>query len=193
MHASEVLSQIRKILHRWEPLGSQRMENGAVCVARVQRRGSQSWLHCIMGPAPKAELARLQFDFPGLVPREYLELLSVANGMMLFSRRLSIYGLRTSYDRSPNAPIQPFEVRIPNSVERLSTDPDDAFLFGSYAENGDRLASFASTGEVVRFSELASEPLQSWPSLAAMLLGEVERYALLCDHEGRMHPSTFGA
>lgn len=190
--AERLHARLMRIVHRWDHLGVERMPNGALYIGRVPHQGSRAWLHRVFGPAAEAAIARIEQGFPGRVPREYRDFLATANGLNLFTRRLCIYGIRAGINRSLNAPAQPFDLGRPNREERVPGVPADAFFVGSYAATGDKLAILGETRTVIRCSRTAPDPLQSWPSFAEMLHSEVERYAALCDEEGRMHPSTFG-
>lgn len=183
MTDTSYFDRILQSLHKWDHLGYQQVPNGTLLIGRVPHVAPAAWLHEIYAPIG-ADQDEVLAHLPVPVHADYKAFLSRANGMYLFSGQLCIYGIRSSYERIGGAKWQPFDLRIPNTMERVPGAPSDAVFVGIDAVSQQPLAILSGTGETFRCQRDDPARLQSWNSFAEMLLSEIERLSLLCDSNG---------
>jgi hypothetical protein len=82
-------------------------------------------------------------------------------------------GRRTTYERSIDV-REPFDLIVPNTLERLADAPDGALFFGGYDWDGS-LVYLDQSERVVRCDRDTAEPLNTWPDLSTMLWTEFVR------------------
>lgn len=109
------------------------------------------------------------------LPVELAEFYRGLNGASLFSDSLSIYGLRTSHDRTNARLVEPYGIETANSYERLKGAPRFAVFMGFYANDGSHLYMDADQGMVHHCGRFDPRPLHSWLNLHTMLESEIRR------------------
>lgn len=172
-----------QVLHQWDHLGTQSLPDGTVLIGRVPQIAPEAWLHKLFAPATPEQRSVLS-ELPTPVHTDFADFLTRVNGLSVFSGYLSIYGLRSSYARRGDGRWQPFDVRTPNTLERIKHAPQDALFVGS-SFHAERLLAISSiSGEVVESTRDQFTILRRWRSFSTMLLGEIERMATFCDAEG---------
>jgi hypothetical protein len=100
---------------------------------------------------------------------------------------LSIYGLRSNYDRVGDAAWQPFSILTPNIEERLKDSNFYYFIIGRYFEDGSRIAIEIATNRIIRLLARKNSPtLSEWPDFSTMLTQEIKRIANHFDATGHL-------
>lgn len=185
MTEASYLDDILGVLHRWDHLGVRPLPNDTILIGHVPHVAPEAWLHKVYAPLPAGD-SEVLAGLPVPVHPDYRALLARANGLNLFSGHLCVYGVRSSYARRGEARWQPFDLRIPNTFERVPGAPSDALVAGINTHTQDAFAILHGSGEVVRWPRDRPEVLERWDSLAEMLMSEVERLASLCDEAGHV-------
>ena len=177
-------------MERAKILGERQLPNGTRLIGHVPHVAPEAWLHEIFPPLDKGGIDKLEAGLKMSIPTDYKEFLSVANGLMLFSCRLSLDGLRTSYVRTGDEAIQPFSLLTPNTFERPKDALPSYLFIGGYGQDGSRLYIDGETSKVFRAARRTSTPLNEWKNFEEMLVTETIRIALLFDDKGkRINPN----
>lgn len=165
-------------------LGYERTPGGAELIARAPHVAPEAYLHEIYPPLDAGGIREVEALLGRGLPRDFADFLSVANGCYLYSGALSIFGLRREGGRSVDESRQPFDLALPNRLERLK-DAAAAFLFvGFYDWDGSLLYIDPASNRTFRCGPKSARPLNEWPDFGAMLLSEVKRLAGLFDAGG---------
>lgn len=174
------------IIERWAGLGTRKLENGTYLVGHVPHVGPQAYLHIIFPPLDPEQITGIEQKIGTVLPDEYREFLLRVNGLHVFSTALAIYGMRRNYVRVGDEAIQPFDINIPNTIERPK-DADEAWvIIGSYKQDGSNIYIDKTTGKVYRSERWkAKNRLNEWPDFWTMLTSEVQRLSTLFDELGR--------
>ena len=167
-----------------EVLGARTTASGTRLVGHVPHVAPEAYLHIVFPPLDGVRLSALEQAIGRPVPPAYRRLLSITNGLDLFSSSLSIYGHRTSYARAGDAARQPFSAVVPNTAERPPGIPNDAVVVGGYGRDGSQI--YVLDGAVYRCDRDNGAPLNMWPDLFSMLVTEARRLATHFDASGRL-------
>lgn len=108
-----------------------------------------------------------------------------SNGLHLFFH-FSLYGMRKSYNRNPNATPEPYGLIEPNIYERPKNAKDTYFFIGGYRYDGSKLYIDSENGKVHFCKSRDATSLLSWDSFEDMLISESQRLFTLYDDRGRM-------
>jgi len=169
----------------YQRLGYEKTPGGAELIARAPHVAPEAYLHEIYPPLAAGGIREVEERLGRRLPQDFADFLSVANGCYLFSGTLSIFGLRREGGRSVDESRQPFDLALPNVLERLK-DAAEAFLFvGFYDWDGSLLYIDPASRRTFRCGPKSARPLNEWPDFGTMLLSEVRRLAGLFDAGGR--------
>ena len=123
-------------------------------------------------PLTEEQLSLLKARLGMELPEAYAAFLSeVSNGMHLFHRCLSLYGLQGKLDRRSGV-LGPFDLDIPNCYERPRNADEDCFFIGGYSYDASQL--------------YMRTPLRQWSSFSVMLTEEIQRLRSIHDPQGRL-------
>jgi hypothetical protein len=144
-----------------------------------------AYLHRLYPPASIDQIACIA-SLTGRQPQPDLRtLLAQHNGFDLFNGSLSIFGVRDHWDRTASDVIWlPFDLGSQGSLLNTMIGRDD-MLIGGIGPNGQRLV-LRGNGSVDRTGSEKPDVLESWPSMADMLICETERFAQYYNTDGRM-------
>lgn len=118
---------------------------------------------------------------------DFRDLLSIHNGMHLFNGSIAIFGVRHALTRAPEEAIWlPFDLGTPN-IDPGALLGRDEMVIGSIGPDRNALVCRADAG-IDRMDRETGERLETWASLAEMLLSEATRLAKYYDPDGRMVP-----
>lgn len=118
------------------------------------------------------------------IPKQYkLFLTLVSNGMHIFHRCLSLFGLQEYLDRQ-HSPQGPFDIAIPNIYERPSNADSSYFFFGSYSYDGSLLYMTDDTDTVYYCARRDATPIKTWSSFSDMLIEEIHRLNSIHNTQG---------
>jgi hypothetical protein len=128
-------AKLRGLIDPWNRLGSKKFPAGTVAIGHVPHVAPEAWLHCLMPPLDQDSLEVLQGEIDRDFPSDLKQLMLLHNGMRLFNGLISVYGLRTSYQRSNMDAMQeqPFDMVRLNTLERPRNVSDELVFFGSIA------------------------------------------------------------
>jgi|SRR6185369_4004354 len=181
----EALQKIFPILDRAKPLGARTLPNGTRLIGHVPHVAPEAWLHEIFPPLHAHGIEAIERGIKRALPQDFKTFLEFANGLMLFSCSLSIYGFRTNYSRTGDDAIQPFDIITPNTYERPKDALPSYVFIGGYRSDGSLIYIDSDTSKVFRSARKRSIPLNEWTNLEEMLVTETIRIALLFDDRGK--------
>lgn len=119
------------IVEKARSFGYLEISNGARLFGNVPHVGKQAYLHEVYPPLDTVDLLKLDSEMGFKVPENYRYFLSNnANGIKLFSDRISLVGLRKNYSRDFDDSRKPYHLRTKNIIERLKNVQPEFFLLG---------------------------------------------------------------
>lgn len=185
------IPQSLELLRKYDHLGYRRFDDGTQQIGKAPHIAPLAWLHTIYQPLSEKELVGLEEALRRQIPASYRAFLQVTNGLTVFTRELTFYGLRTDYSRDPYAILQPFDIITPNTLERPANAKDTTFIIGGYSWDGSSLYIDTTTDQVFLCRENNIKPLQVWEHFDDMLEKEINRLSTLFDDQGRqLKPNT---
>jgi len=182
----DYFDRIMETLGRWNHLGRRDVSNGTQLIGHIPHVAPLAYLHVVFGGLSDSQINQIEVGIKRELPEMSRAFYRRANGCSLFGGAISIYGLRFNYDRGlEDEARQPFDVVLPNRVERAGNANVETIIFGGYNRDGSRLA-FAPDHSVFMCPPATRRPILSrWDDFETMLVSEVERLAALFDADGR--------
>ena len=159
-----------------EEFESEMLPDGTELIGRVPHVAPEAGLHLFFAPATDEQIQNIQDQIGTLLPSDYANFLLEFNGISLFSNALYLYGARKNYKRSGNDVWQPFDIVVPNTLERPDALESSEIIIGGYTLDGSRLCMNRASGEIFRIDRLATgSVLNRWPDLKVFLREEIAR------------------
>jgi len=187
MSIGRALDHVIAVAERWSS-SEDRSFNGGRLICRTPWTGSEAFLHRLYPPVSSELIATIAPATGRQPPTDFVQLLERFNGLSLF-KSLSIYGVRTSYDRSAEVMHwQPFDVGS-HQFGLLDLVGRDGMVIGSVGPDVDPVAIRSTVGDVARFDQKSRTVLETWSSLAEFLVSETDRYARCFAPDGHLLPS----
>lgn len=179
--------ELESIVEEAGIFGFRETGEGARLYGHVPHIGPEARFHVLFRGLSDLDIGRLEKEVGAQLTGQLRVFLGFSNGASLFSRSISIYGLRRSYSRSGDEAWQPFAMETANRIERPEGVPDSYIFIGGYFDDGSKIIFDSRNGKIYRLPRRKSAPiLNEWPSLATMLVSEAKRLKLLFDDKGRM-------
>jgi hypothetical protein len=169
---------------QYRSLGYERLENGAELIGRAPHVAPHAWLHQRFAALDAASISALTRSLDRALPPAYQQFLEIANGLNLFSTSLCFLGAVDYMKREGPYRWQPFDIVLPNRLERPPHLGEDALVVAAYSHDGSQL-SIDGGGRVSRLQRKSGEVLNIWPTLLSLLQSELTRLAMLFDASGR--------
>jgi len=170
------LGSLVAILDSWSDSADQVNEYGTKLIGHEPTIAPKAYRHIIYSGLSAEYVAEFQSRSEKLIPEQYLEILAVANGMLLFNGSIRVLGYvpleRSGENRIHNYPPS---VTSSNTYGPLVKAARDNFVVGFYKEDGSYVY-VGSSGQVVRFDyEGDRGVIEQWESLYSWLVSEIER------------------
>lgn len=183
-------ANLNAILTRWRVRGARTTAFGAELICHVPHIAPEAWLHELHAPLTEPQLCSLEARLERAIPRDIRRFFRFrANGLHLFSDSYSVHGRRWSLERIGDAAIQPYCIASTNDPrERFRGCPPEFFFFGSYSEDGSRMAypDPSKSDEVWRVNRETGHKIAEWPDFWTWLVREATHYSALYDDCGRL-------
>ena len=179
--------ELRRIIDVWAKLGRRKYPNGTLRIGHVPHVAPEGYLHHLLPPISPENLEVLQDEIGWDFPDSLSHFLKIHNGIDLFSDLVGINGRRTSYKRSDIDAMmeQPFDMVLPNTLERPGNAPEDFIFIGSLGDDRQLVGAWPD-GSISLWDaekELASMPL--YGNVFDFLLDESIKAQSLFDDSGR--------
>jgi hypothetical protein len=172
-------------LRKYEYLGTQKLNDGTELIGRAPHIAPMAWLHTIYMPLSNEEIMELESRVQQRIPSSYKNFLLISNGLNVFNTTLSLYGLRRNYKRTVDDVWQPFDIILPNTVEKPSNADNNNFIIGSYDWDGSYIYIDKTSNKVFLCEREDATPLFEWENFELMLDSEIIRISKLFDNEGK--------
>jgi hypothetical protein len=175
------------VLKEWKEKGFRKLKNGTEIICHVPKVGPEAWLHEVYVPLSEEAINVLERNTVAKkVPLILKEFYRKMNGINLFSDVFCVFGLRTSYVRTGDESIQPYDL-ITIDSGRHKDSPQSWLIFGSYSWDGSHVVMDTSDSEnpkVFRIERWTTNILQEWDNFSEWLNSETVRVQLLFDENG---------
>lgn len=171
-------------LKEFNYLGEKILEDGTLLIAKAPHIAPLAWLHCVYAPLTESQISEIEQRI-GEMPKVYKEFLKTSNGLGVFNTTLSLYGLRGNYRRQIQDVWQPFDIIIPNTLEKPANAKESVFIIGGYDWDGSYLYIDKRSGKVHLCDRDDAKSLYEWDDFEEMLSSEVRRLVTLFDKEGK--------
>lgn len=176
-----------EILQRWTPKGERQLADGTRLICPTPHVAPEAWLHALFAALREEEVQELERRCGLPLPNDFRSFLLHANGALIFSRQIAIWGLRKSYVRTGDEAWQPFDLPSQNEgAMRPGGSPSELFFFGS-EERGASWCFFDAKDASYRVGKTPREhfnPTRYWPSFWHWLLERSESLAAQYDCTG---------
>lgn len=181
----QYLPYIQELIEEQARLG--KVEQPLVCrYGHVPQIAPQAYNIYTFAPLTDEQIELLEQSSKRSIPTAYREFLTqVSNGMHLFHRGLSLYGLQGPINRTAGSQ-GPYELSIPNTYERPRNADSSYFFFASYSRDASRLYMRDGSEKVYYCARRDATPLKEWDSFSDMLIEEIQRLRSLHDTEGML-------
>lgn len=178
-------NEVKKLLFRFEYLGIEKSELGAILIGKAPHIAPMAWLHSLYPTLTEIDVDILEKKLETIIPKDYKDfLLNYSNGLSIFVSKFSLYGMRKEIGRTIEASRQPFSLIIPNTIEKPKNAKENHFFIGSYNWDGSKLYIDSETGKVHYCDRWDAMSLYEWNSFEEMLISEVKRITSLFDEKG---------
>lgn len=179
-------TEIKKYIQTFEKYGCKEYENGTKEYGHAPFIAPEAYNFCVFATLNEDDIVELERDLKREIPAQFRSfLMTDSNGLHLFFH-FSLYGMRKSYNRNPNATPEPYGLIEPNIYERPKNAKDTYFFIGGYRYDGSKLYIDSENGKVHFCKSRDATSLLSWDSFEDMLISESQRLFTLYDDRGRM-------
>jgi hypothetical protein len=178
-------ARVMEVILRAEALGARRLANGTYLIGHTPHVAPEAYLHVTYPALDDAQIDAIDQAIGRPLPDQLRDFYRYSNGMDLFGCTLSIFGLRTKFERTGDAAWQPFSIVAPNVTERPHDAEEPLVFFGCYESDGSQLAMSSQSRVVYRCRARTAQTIGQWPSFEDMLVAEVTRLSYLFDETGR--------
>jgi len=177
--------ELEQLLYRFESLGIEKSQNGAILIGRASHIAPLAWLNCLYPVLENEEILLIEEKLGTKIPEDYKFFLSnFSNGLGIFVSVFSLYGLRKDLVRSIEASRQPFSIFTTNLIEKPKNSKDSYFFIGGYNWDGSNLYIDKQTNKVHYCDRWDATSLFEWNSFDEMIVSEVKRITNLFDKKG---------
>ncbi|KAF5063136.1 SMI1 / KNR4 family [anaerobic digester metagenome] len=179
----ERYNKIISILRKWENCGNRKTNNGTEIICNVPNVAPNAWLHKIYGKLDENSIKHIQSVLNTTLPNDFIEFISIANGINIFSDSLSVWGVKTSKARTGDEAIQPYGIIELNQEYKL---PKNILIIGSYSWDGSIVLYDLNKSDkkIFRCHRDELTKLNEWNSICDWLECEVVRLSSLFDKNG---------
>lgn len=177
--------EILGLLKKFDYLGEKTLGDGTHLIGKAPHIAPLAWLHTIYPPLSEEEISILEGQINNKIPKSYKDFLLLTNGLNVFNTTFSLYGLRKNYNRTTEDIWQPFDIILPNTIEKPDHATHNTFIIGSYDWDGSYLYMNTESERVFMCDREDITPLYEWESFREMLEKEVKRLVGLFDKQGR--------
>lgn len=190
MCSEELFNEILRKVSKWSSMGANSLSNGVRLICPTPALGPKAWLHVIFAPLAPETIMDVARTLRVSLPNDFAKFLRLANGLMLFNYRISVWGVRTSMVRlGGDESWQPQDLADQNfETMRPDGSPEDIVFFGG-SDDGETWCFFESDGDGYRVGKTNRhrfDTIAYWPDFGSWLLSEIESLETLFDADGVM-------
>lgn len=177
--------EVKKGLYKFENLGIETAENGAILIGKAPHLGTMAWLHKIYPILSEDDVIKLEKELNTKIPAAYKYfLMNYSNGLNIFASTFYLDGVRKQIGRSVEASRQPYSIITTNLYERPNHSKDNYLFIGGYNFDGSHVYIDKETNKVHYCDRYDATSLLEWNSFEEMVVSEVKRITQLFDDKG---------
>jgi hypothetical protein len=156
--------------------GDMENEVGTKLIGHNPSIAPKAFTHVVFQPLNESDLSDFNTKLGRTVPEQLKALLSLANGMMIFSGAIRVLGfLPVQKKGEVTVHNYPSDIMVPNVSARINGLSHEDVVIGWYKEDGSYVVALES-GIVTRYDVLGNgEEIQSWSDIDTWLVSEVTR------------------
>jgi hypothetical protein len=185
MDSEELFNRIIKTVNKWAPKGVKVLPTGVRLICPTPLVAPEAWLHVVFPNLSPIEIDTMEKKLGMLLPNDFQQFLLQANGLHLFSYRISIFGLRKTWAREGDEAWQPFNLVSHNyKNDRPHGSPTNVLYFGTY---DDSWCFFELDGDSYRVGMTDRHhfrPTVYWPDFGTWLIDGTRYLESLFDGDG---------
>jgi len=165
------------ILDSWSDSADQVNEYGTKLIGHEPTIAPKAYRHVIYSGLSPEHKAEFQSRSEQPIPEQYLDILAVANGMLLFNGSIRVLGyLPLELNGENRIYNYPPSVTASNTYGPLVKAAESNFVVGFYKEDGSYVY-VDPTGQVVRFDYGGDRGvIGQWESPCSWIISEIERH-----------------
>lgn len=175
-----------KYIQTFEKYGCKDYGNGTKEYGHAPFIAPEAYNFCVFTTLNEDDIIKLERDLKREIPSQFRSFLMTDSNGLHFFFHFSLYGMRKSYNRNPNATPEPYGLIEPNIYERPKNAKDTYFFIGGYRYDGSMLYIDSENGTVHFCKRRDATSLLSWDSFEDMLMSESQRLSTLYDDRGRI-------
>jgi SMI1 / KNR4 family (SUKH-1) len=189
MHTRVLFDEVVRTMCRWSSNGERQLYTGVRLICPTPQVAPEAWLHVLYPPATPEAIRSAEMKLGIPLPEDYKSFLLSANGFVMFSYRLAVWGIKKSMARTGDEAWQPYDLVNHNQeTNRPEGSPSNLLYFGS-TENGATRCFFElndGTYRVGKTSHNSYHPDGYWPHFGSWLLDQMRSLEILFDSSGAM-------
>jgi hypothetical protein len=184
---------VLEIVGRWSAAGETHLANGTHLICPTPHVAPEAWLHVVFPDLSSDDIGTLSLG-PNRseVPGEFQQFLHCANGLLLFSYQLSVWGIRQSNVRAGDEAWQPHDLSQHNTNGMRPDGSPDTILYFAGDEGGASWCFFEPVGKgrnrVGVTPRNQFQPTNYWSDFWTWLLDRVQCLSFLYDAAGNPIP-----
>jgi hypothetical protein len=179
------INLVCNVLESYNYLGKEQLKDGTLLIGKAPHIAPLAWLHCIYSPLKNTDISDLEMELNQEIPNIYKEFLLISNGLSVFNTTLSLFGKRGNYKRSVDNVWQPFDIILPNTIEKPRNANNDIFIIGCYDWDGSYLYIDKKDSSIHLCEVDNVRSLFEWGNFEDMLYSEINRLTKLFDNNGK--------
>jgi hypothetical protein len=177
--------KVKKELYKFENLGIETTENGAILIGKAPHIGAMAWLNELYPILNDDDITILEQKLNTEIPVAYkFFLMNYSNGLNVFVSTFYLDGIRKQIGRSVEASRQPYSIITTNTQERPKNAKDNYFFIGGYNWDGSHLYIDKETNKVHCCDRYDATSLSEWNSFEEMIVSEIKRIGIFFDSNG---------
>jgi hypothetical protein len=172
------------ILKSYNYLGEKKVADDTLLIGKAPHIAEQAWLHTIYSPLADRGITLIENSISKNIPADFKTFLRISNGLNVFNTTFCLFGIRENYKRTHDAVLQPFDIIIPNTIEKPKGLNNKNIIIGYYDWNGSYIHIDTQTNKVHLSERETTKSLYEWKNFDDMLHSEIKRLCRLFDKEG---------
>ncbi|MGE4245705.1 MAG: SMI1/KNR4 family protein [Parvibaculaceae bacterium] len=168
--------KLRRLLERWNDRGVRNLPGGTILIAHSPEIAPEAYLHSLYPPLDEERIDLIEQEIQKPLPTSLRRFYGRHNGVFLF-QDTSIYGLRTSYQRSNFDAMleQPFDIVALNTYSRPGWGNPETIFLGSRNDVTEYVGC-NPYGEIEVYSKATGQCLrEGYAGVLEYLVQEIER------------------
>jgi len=176
---NERFTEVKKFLLEFEDKGLKKSENGTLLIGNIPQINSYAYVHHIYPPLSKFDIESIEKELTYPIPEIYKQfLLECCNGFSCFFKSLTMFGYRSSTNRSLESMYQPLSIIVENTYSSPDNSTNNDFFIG-FLDSGHCIFIKKNTGKIYKCDKNDALKIQDeWDNLFDFLISEIKRLSV---------------